>query len=145
MNKYHSLAFTSVECKNEIGNNFLVIRYYPELNCLHSQWIGFPSVQNVKEGFQKILEMAHTTQAVYYLSDERKMEGPQTAVVSWVMNEFMPQAFKTKVRYYANLKSENIFARMSLEDLKQYVSTQYHFSVFDTEQQAFEWIESFNS
>jgi hypothetical protein len=141
----NALLFTSqksLECKNEREKTFLIIHYYSKIHCIHAQWIGFASEQDLINGCLQILELAQQTQASSYLDDDRQLVGPQNTFVPWFEEEFLPMAVKSSIKHVAHLHAEDLYALLSFEELEAAISAHFHFKSFYNEKEAFKWLQS---
>jgi hypothetical protein len=107
-----------IELKNQLQKVFYTIEYNKEKNWLYSNWIGYISVEDVKTGANKAIEVIAATKCGNVLNDNRQVTGPWSKANDWIANDWMPRALKTGLRNFAMVTSPNLFGEMSAKELE---------------------------
>ena len=126
--------------KHADGRVFLEAYLKPELNCIYSSWNGFVNIENVKTGCLAGLELLKEHKSPYLINDNSSLEGPWQQANEWIETVWMPQALEAGLRYFAHVVSKDIFGKLSVKDLEKKVVGVFTMRLFDTAEQAENWI-----
>ena len=82
---------------------------------MYVNWKGFHSVESVKTGCEKLLQVLTEQQCKHVLNDNRMVSGPWMGAAEWVVTDWFPRVYATGVEKFAWIVSANIFSQMSTE------------------------------
>ncbi|GAB4200278.1 MAG: hypothetical protein OHK0057_04340 [Thermoflexibacter sp.] len=130
-----------IELKNEGGYVYLMIEADKENNWLYYKWRGFLLMEELKKGYNKILEVLESQKLQRALADHANIVGPWNEANEWLVNEWTPKANKLGLKYLAINTAGDLFSNISLElflinNKNSYYTTQ----VFDTLEEAKSWL-----
>lgn len=98
-----------VESK-ELDIEFDVAQQYVYVN-----WKGFHSMESVKSGCEKLLQVLTEKNCKRVLDDNRMVSGPWLGAAEWVATDWFPRVYAAGVEKFAWIVSANIFSQMSTE------------------------------
>ncbi len=113
--------------------------YYYEDDFLHIDWLGYISVEQVKEGCELIFEAIQYKQCFRAINDNRKVKGSWTQAMKWLEQDFMPRLVQFGVQKIAFLYSLHQSARYSVDRLLE-VNDQYEAQTFEDFGAATNWL-----
>jgi len=132
----------SIELKNEGGYVYLVIEVDKKNNWLHYKWRGFLLTEELKIGYNKILEVLEQEKLDTALADHANIVGPWNEANEWLVAEWTPRANKLGLRNLAINTAGDLFSNISLElFLINNKNTNYTTQVFDTLEDAKNWLK----
>ena len=107
-----------IELTNASGNVFYTVEYDTDHQWLYSNWIGFVSVEDVKQGCNAGLDAMIRTRCLNLLNDNRQLTGPWKEANEWIAQDWMPRALQAGLKNFAHVASPSIFAEYSAKDLE---------------------------
>lgn len=132
----------TIELKNEGGYVYLAIEIDKENSCLYYKWRGFLLIEELKVGYNKILEILERERLEMALADHSQIVGPWNEANEWLVAEWTPRANKVGLRYLAVNTAGDLFSNISLElFLINNKNTNYDTQVFDTLEDAKNWLK----
>ena len=90
-----------------------------QMQCVVGEWLGFAKGNDFRKPLVKGLELARNMRARKWLADTRKLGVVTKDDLEWHEKELIPQFVQAGVRYVATVIPEDVFAKWSLEALKQ--------------------------
>ncbi|CAA9305710.1 MAG: hypothetical protein AVDCRST_MAG56-6489 [uncultured Cytophagales bacterium] len=93
----------------------LDIEFDVEQQYVYVNWKGFHSVESVKSGCEKLLQVLTEKHCKRVLNDNRMVSGPWLGAADWVATDWFPRVYATGVEKFAWIVSPNIFSQMSTE------------------------------
>jgi hypothetical protein len=82
---------------------------------LYANWKGFQTVDNVKFGCEKILELLKQKKITRVLNDNRQVTGPWQGAAEWGAKEWFPRMFAAGLTHFAWIQSTSVFSQLSTE------------------------------
>ncbi len=142
----NSLQVTSnnerIELKNEGGYVFLIIETDKMNNWLYYKWRGFLLIEELKKGYNKILEILESQKLHKALADHANIVGPWNEANDWLVSEWTPKANKLGLKYLAINTAGDLFSNISLElFLINNKNSHYTTQVFDSLEEAKSWLK----
>jgi hypothetical protein len=136
-----------VRLKKIFGNEFFVAERINRngVAFIHAQWFGVQSVETVKEGGNKILEMLSQSPCTRLLNSNKEVIGSWDMALEWVQDELVPQLKNAGLRYLAQVVPSSIYATLTIESLIQHIDKEFEVRTFDEEADASAWLLSIKS
>ena len=128
------------ELKSQSGSTFLYLEYDSVNHWLYTNWIGYQSVDNVKEGFKEIINLRDKYNFVKILNDNRALIGPWDKANQWLEQEIVPIDNPAQVKYMAHVISPGIFGQLSVQDLQTRLQNKVDIKLFEDIKKAEEWL-----
>jgi LytTr DNA-binding domain len=117
---------------------YLVVEY-DERGFVYANWKGYVSVEQVKEGVEKILNLHIQYHCHRLINDNRELFGSWTQCIRWFETDFMPRAIATGLEKIAFIYSRDPSARYSVDRFLE-VNDQYSAQTFEDHRTAIDWI-----
>lgn len=96
---------------------FLDVYIDPKNQWIYADWKGVPSVVNVKEGLETILQAIEAHNFGRLLNDNRKLRGTWTGALEWIVNDWTPRAINAGYSAVAFIYSPDVFGKFSVDAL----------------------------
>jgi hypothetical protein len=93
----------------------LDIEFDAEQQYVYVNWKGFHSVESVKSGCEKLLQLLIEKKCKRVLNDNRMVSGPWLGAAEWGATDWFPRVYAAGVEKFAWIVSANIFSQMSTE------------------------------
>ena len=90
-----------------------------QIQCVVGEWLSFAKGKDFREPLVKGLELARNMRARRWLADTRKLGVITQDDLEWHEKDLIPQFVQAGVRYVATVVPNDVFAKWSLEALKQ--------------------------
>jgi hypothetical protein len=133
---------STIELTNEGGYVYLSIETDKKNNWIYYKWRGFLLIEELKTGYNKILEVLEKERLDTALADHSNIVGPWNEANEWLVNEWTPRANKSGLRNLAINTAGDLFSNISLElFLINNKQTNYSTQVFDTLEDAKSWLK----
>lgn len=130
------------ELKNEGGYVYLIIEADKKNNWLYYKWRGFLMIEELKRGYDKILEVLEQEKLDTALADHTNIVGPWNEANEWLVAEWTPRANKSGLKSLAINTAGDLFSNISLElFLINNKHTNYTTQVFDILEDAENWLK----
>ena len=124
------------------GDVFFTARRVGNNSYLYAQWQGVQSVETVKEGGYKMLEMIKEKPCAKLLNSNRNVIGSWDMALDWAENEWAPQMRAAGLRYLAQVVPASIFAMITIENLVRHICGEFEIRMFENDEDAQAWLES---
>jgi hypothetical protein len=82
---------------------------------IYANWKGFQSVENVKSGAEKMLQILKEKKITKVLNDNRLVTGPWQGAAEWAAKEWFPQMFAAGLTRFAWVQSASVFSQLSAD------------------------------
>jgi hypothetical protein len=82
---------------------------------IYANWKGFQSVENVKSGAAKMLQILKEKKITKVLNDNRLVTGPWQGAAEWAAKEWFPQMFAAGLTRFAWVQSASVFSQLSAD------------------------------
>ncbi len=93
----------------------LDVEFDPQQQYVYVNWKGFHSVESVKTGCEKLLQVLAEQPCKHVLNDNRMVSGPWMGAAEWVATDWFPRVYAAGVEKFAWIVSTNVFSQMSTE------------------------------
>jgi hypothetical protein len=134
-----------IELKNEGGYVYLILEADHQNRWLYYRWRGFLLMDELKTGFNKIVELVEQEKLTAVLADHSNIVGPWNEVISWLVAEWTPRANRAGLRHFAIRTASDLFSNISLElFLLDNKAPEYTTKVFDNLDEAKSWLAQRN-
>ena len=84
---------------------------------VYADWIGTPTVEEVKEGLENILLLFSKYDLGKILHDHRKLKGTWTGAMNWIISDWTPRAVAAGYSAVAFIYSKDVFGKFSVDQL----------------------------
>lgn len=118
------------------------IKHDSENKCLEVDWTGFQTIETVKEGGSKMIQMLKASGFKSVMNDNTNVIGSWSEASDWAGQEWFPMMEKAGLKYFAWVYSPSAFSRLSAEkavDVKVGNAVVHFFTEAET---AREWLRS---
>ena len=109
---------------------------------IYAQWYGVQSVETVKEGGYKLLEMMQEKPCAKLLNSNKKVVGSWDMALEWAEQEWAPQMRAAGLRYLAQVVPSSIFAMITIENLVRQIDNEFEIRMFNEDAEAEAWLLS---
>ncbi|GAB3197638.1 hypothetical protein ABID22_000807 [Pontibacter aydingkolensis] len=130
------------ELKSSTGKVYLTITYDEKNRCVHNNWLGYLSLENVRQGAMAVLHFIDTFKAPHTLNDNRELVGPWDQAVDWIEQEWMPRAVEAGLKCFAHVVDQDAFAAAAATDMLNRVNGQFQMRIFKDIYDAKQWLGS---
>ena len=128
---------------NEFGSVCLTVEYDEKMQWVFYQWKGFIRMQDIKTGYNKIIEQVEENNAVAVLADHSQIVGPWNEANDWLINDWTPRALQAGMFYWAINTGNDLFSNISLEMfLSKNSQGKYKVQVFEQLSDAKKWLSN---
>ncbi|GAB3197731.1 hypothetical protein ABID22_000772 [Pontibacter aydingkolensis] len=131
-----------IELKKVFGDVFFTAERVGENAYVNAQWFGVQSVETVKEGGYKMLEMMLEKPYAKLLNSNKHVLGSWDMALEWAENEWAPQMKKAGLRYIAQVVPSSIYATLTIESLIHKIDDQFEIRTFEDDEDAKAWLLS---
>ncbi len=126
---------------NEFGSVCLTVEYDEKSQWVFYQWKGFIRMQDIKTGYNKIIEQVAENNAVAVLADHSQIVGPWNEANEWLTFDWTPRAIQAGMFYWAINTGNDLFSNISLEMfLSKNSNGDYKVQVFEQLSDANKWL-----
>ncbi|MBC3538387.1 STAS/SEC14 domain-containing protein [Rufibacter sediminis] len=122
------------------GKVFLQIDLQPQGPWIHSNWIGYPTHENVAKGAFKYLDWMREKGCTAVLNDNRQLVGRWDQSLDWLEQNWIPYAVKTGLKYWAHLDNLSALSANSADQLQERVKGKFEVKLFDDQTAAESWL-----
>ena len=131
-----------IELKKVFGNVFFSARRMENNTFLNAQWFGVQSVETVKEGGYKLLDMMKEKSCSKLLNNNKNVIGSWDMALDWAQNVWAPQMRAAGLKYLAQVVPSSFYATLTIETLIQKIDKSFEIRTFDEEADAEAWLLS---
>jgi hypothetical protein len=105
------------------------------------RWYGYIADEDVKSIYGIIAKFAfeHKQKIVGSVTDLSATEGSFAGTNEWLITEYMPISVKYGFRVAANIRANDLYANLALEDLYE-LHPIFEHQIFDTFEEGYTWI-----
>ena len=133
------------ELRTSTGKTFLKIKYDHIENWLYTNWIGYPTPDNVAKGALAYLEMLKAYDLASVLNDNRNLVGRWDNSLDWVEKVWLPEAAKAGLKYFAHVTLSGSLATGAASRMQDLVKGLIEMQVFTDLEEAKAWLRSKNN
>lgn len=120
---------------------YLQVIYEGDVPCVHMSWKTFSTSEEMRAGLEKGLELVREKNASKWLADVRQMGIISEEDQKWSNEDWFPRALAAGIKYMAVIVSEDIFNKMSVEEIMNNVpGTDLTSHYFNSIEDAREWL-----
>jgi hypothetical protein len=119
------------------------IEFDAEGNFIYANWKGFQTVDNVKFGAGKMLEIMKQKKITKVLNDNRLVTGPWQGAAEWAAKEWFPAMFAAGLTHFAWIQSTSVFSQLSAEKTLSETDNSWKtrgIRTFDDQESARRWV-----
>ncbi|WP_377469596.1 hypothetical protein [Pontibacter silvestris] len=131
-----------VELKKVYGDVFFTAARIKGDSIIYSRWFGVQSVETVKEGGYKLLEMIKEKPCSKLLNSNKEVVGSWDMALEWAESVWTPEMKKAGLRYLAQVVPSSIYATLTIESLIHRIDKVLEIRTFKEESDAEEWLLS---
>lgn len=131
-----------VELRKVFGNVYFRANRMPGNAFIYAQWLGVQSIETVKGGGFKLLEMMLEQSCSKLLNSNKNVIGSWDMALEWAENEWAPQMQAAGLKYLAQVVPTSTFANMTIESLIHRIEEDFEIRTFEEEGQAQAWLNS---
>ncbi len=126
-----------------LNEKFIQISYDEKVPCVIMQWKDFATSTEFKLGLNKGLELLMEKKTGNWLADLRKMDVIDPDDEQWSNEDWFPRAIAGGVKKMALIPSEDIFNKLSVENIMNEVAgTGLIIHYFENPEEAKNWLAS---
>ncbi|MFT2009103.1 hypothetical protein ACMA1I_10550 [Pontibacter sp. 13R65] len=131
-----------VELKKVFGDVFFKAKRINNGSILYAQWLGVQSVETVKEGGYKLLEMIKENPCSKLLNSNKNVVGSWDMALDWAEDTWTPLMKDAGLRYLAQVLPTSIYATFTIENLIQRIDKDLEIRIFEEDAAAEAWLRS---
>lgn len=129
----------TIELKSALDRVFLTIETDHKNRWIFTDWQGYLTADNIKEGARAYTEVLARSGFSCVLNDTRSVRGPWDHSMDWVINEWAPNAAKAGLRHFAMITSPATLAEGSAANFYAQL-TAFEGGVFDNLAEGRSWL-----
>ena len=127
------------ELKSALGRVYLTIESDTANRWVIADWQGYLTADNIKEGALAYTAALAKSGFSGVLNDTRSVRGPWDHSMSWVINEWVPGAYKAGLRHFAMISTPETLADGSAANFYAQI-TVFQVQIFDNMVDARAWL-----
>ncbi len=131
---------TAISVRNALGEEFIEIQHEEAYRGIYADWRGEVTVEDVKQGAEKVLEQVQIHGCINLLNDNRELTGSWDGANEWIEKDWMPRVVAAGLQKFAHMVSADIFAAMSVEEMVTRASG-FEMRIFEDEHEAKAWLQ----
>jgi hypothetical protein len=131
-----------VELRKVFGDVFFTATRLNDSSILYAQWFGVQSVETVKEGGYKLLDLIKETPYTKLLNCNKNVVGSWDMALDWAENTWTPSMRNAGLRYLAQVVPNSIYATLTIETLIQRIDKEFEIRIFEDVEEAEAWLRS---
>ncbi|MBC7922142.1 MAG: hypothetical protein H7Z75_13760 [Ferruginibacter sp.] len=116
------------------------IAYDSENRILYVNWKGYQTVDSVKAGCDKMLELLRKKSCNKMLNDNRLVTGPWQGAAEWVANNWFPRMYAAGLQHLAWIISPNAFSQLSINQTLAAMNADPRTQTFGDHEVAKRWL-----
>lgn len=126
-----------------LDNEYATLWYYPESQIVHHQFHKFIHGEALRDILCKGLEIAQHDGVEKWLSDDRSNSSLPQVDYDWATENWITPMMDAGWKYWAMILPEKSVGRATMERILQdYAGRGLTIKVFDTPEEAYEWLAS---
>jgi len=123
-------------------NEHITIYQDKKSEWLEVDWIGFQTVEQIKSGGAKMIEMLQASGFDRVMNDNTNVMGTWSEAADWAGHEWFPMMEKAGLKYFAWVYSPSAFSRLSAEKTVDVKIGNSVVQFFTDSNSAREWLRS---
>ncbi|MEJ8756139.1 hypothetical protein WG947_03965 [Pontibacter sp. H259] len=135
----------SEELKASTGKTYLKIKADLAEKWIYSDWIGYPTPDNVAEGSITYLDAMKAHNFDKILNDNRNLVGRWDQSLNWVKQVWLPYAVKAGLKKFAHIAHADALATGAASVMKDIVKDHLEMQVFSDLETAKNWLREHNN
>ncbi|OJJ14439.1 hypothetical protein BKI52_42415 [marine bacterium AO1-C] len=120
----------------------VVVTYYPQVNYIHIDWIGFQREQEIYDSGEEVLQIFQKLDCHKVLNDNRKVIGPWNKAAGWTQDYWFPEMIKAGLTHFAWVFPDNVFAELSANQAMPDTDIVHKFMDYNSAEQ---WLKTVTS
>lgn len=133
-----------VTLEKVFGDVFFTARRMEGNAFVYAQWFGVQSIETVKEGGYKLLDMVKEQPCSKLLNSNKQVIGSWDMALEWAENEWAPQMRAAGLKYLAQVVPTSIYATLTIQNLLQHINDTFEIRTFEDDADAEAWLLSFD-
>lgn len=133
-----------VTLEKVFGDVFFTARRMEGNAFVYAQWFGVQSIETVKEGGYKLLDMVKEQPCSKLLNSNKQVIGSWDMALEWAENEWAPQMRAAGLKYLAQVVPTSIYATLTIQNLLQHIDDTFEIRTFEDDADAEAWLLSFD-
>lgn len=122
--------------------SFIDISFDPEASLLHVNWNGYQSVDSIRQGSEKMLELMQKHDAYIVLNDNTHVLGIWRDAADWLAHDWFPRMKQAGLKRYAWIYSPSRFSQVSTDaTLSLMNSDDFGVKTFYDKAEALAWLQ----
>jgi hypothetical protein len=130
------------ELKKVFGDVFFTAERKNGNAFIYARWLGVQSVETVKEGGYRLLEMMKERPCAGLLNSNKEVVGSWDMALEWAESEWAPRMRAAGLRHLAQVVPSNVYATLTIERLIQRIDKEFEIRTFEEEADAEAWLLS---
>ncbi|MBC5775368.1 hypothetical protein H8S95_14910 [Pontibacter sp. KCTC 32443] len=130
----------SEELKTSTGKTFLKIKYNSNENWIYTDWIGYPTPENVAKGAIAYLEAMQANNLNRVLNDNRNLVGRWDNALDWVEQVWLPIAIKAGLKRFAHITHQDSLSFKAASIMQNLIRSHIEMRVFTDPEAAKLWL-----
>ena len=135
----------SEELKTSTGKTFLRIKADQTENWIYTDWIGYPTPENVARGALAYLDAMKANNFNAILNDNRNLVGRWDQSLDWVRQVWLPYAVKSGLKRFAHIAPKEAMSTGAAGIMREYLKGKIEMQVFNNLEEAKVWLRSHNN
>ncbi len=107
---------------------------------LYVNWIGFQTVQLVKDGCERMLQLLKEKQCHKVLNDNTNVQGIWSGAAEWVGSDWFPRMHEAGLEKFAWVYSPSVFSQLSTDKALNHTKEGFVRTFYDIKD-AKEWLK----
>lgn len=124
------------------GDVFFTARRVEGNAFIYAHWVGVQSVETVKEGGYKLLEMMKEQPYAKLLNSNKEVIGSWDMALEWAETEWAPKMRAAGLKYLAQVVPSSIYATLTIQSLIQQIDGAFEIRTFEEVADAEAWLVS---
>lgn len=126
--------------------NFVVVSLDREASMLYADWLGYQSVDSIRQGCEKILDLMVRHRAFEVLNDNTHVLGIWRFAAEWLADDWFPRMKQAGLRAFAWVYSPAKLSQVSTDTTLSLMEPEaFNIKVFHTQEEASAWLKSCGS
>ncbi len=120
----------------------LCFKYEPENELSFSEYHDYATEDQIKAMYKYVawFVTAKGYRIVRSITDLTHFDGSFAGIGEWFYTKYIPKAIEAGLRASANVKPKDFFAQLALDELEEIAGDIYEHQVFETLEEAYQWI-----